>query len=108
MIDFKGWLISEAALGPRDVRYDDQGRPNFRIYILNGGVNVGLELLKVANYKYEGDMVSDVFGDSCLTATRYSIGTRICRIWPHVLRDMYGDGHEQGRLPGFYDASPLK
>lgn len=53
-------------MGPKDVRYDDQGRPNFRIYILNGGVNVGLELLKGANYKYEGDMLSDVFGDSSL------------------------------------------
>lgn len=63
---FKDWLISEAAMGPQNIQYNDQGRPNFRIYILNGGINVGLELLKNGSYKYEGDMFSNVFGDSDL------------------------------------------
>lgn len=66
MIDFKGWLISEAALGPRDVRYDDQGRPNFRVSIRNNGQVIGLELLRGSNYKYSGDLVSDIFGDTGL------------------------------------------
>jgi hypothetical protein len=66
MLRFKEWLISEAAIGPQNIQYDAQGRPNFRIYIQNEGQIIGLETLQGSNYKYAGDMVSDDFGDSAL------------------------------------------
>ena len=64
MLHFKEWILNEAAIGPQSIQYDAQGRPNFRVYILNGGVNVGLETLKGGSYKYAGDMLSNVFGNS--------------------------------------------
>jgi hypothetical protein len=66
MINFKRWLVSEAAIGPQNIQYNDQGRPNFRVYVLNDGVNVGLETLQGGYYKYQGDMFSNVFEDSSL------------------------------------------
>lgn len=63
---FKEWLINEAAVGLSDVRYDDQGRPNFRISIRNQGQIIGLEMLQGGGYKYSGDLVSDDFGDQNL------------------------------------------
>jgi len=66
MLQFREWLMSEAAMGPQNIQYDAQGRPNFRVYILNGGASVGLEMLKGGGYKYAGDMFSNVFGDSSL------------------------------------------
>ena len=66
MTTFKHWLISEAAIGPQNIQYDDQGRPSFRVYVLNDGVNVGLETLQGGRYKYQGDMFSNVFEDSAL------------------------------------------
>lgn len=65
MIRFREWLISEAAIGPQNVQYDAQGRPNFRVSIREQGKIIGLELLQGAGYKYSGDLVSDVLGD-CL------------------------------------------
>jgi hypothetical protein len=66
MTTFKHWLISEAAIGPQNIQYDDQGRPSFRVYVLNDGVNVGLETLQGGRYKYQGDMLSNVFENSAL------------------------------------------
>lgn len=66
MSRFKEWLIKEAAISPQDIQHDDQGRPNFRVYVLNGGVSVGLEIFKGGGYKYEGDMFSNVFGETNL------------------------------------------
>lgn len=66
MLRFREWLISEAAIGPQNVQYDPQGRPNFRVSIRNQGQIIGLELLQGGGYKYAGDLVSDVFGDENL------------------------------------------
>jgi hypothetical protein len=66
MTRFKEWLINEAAIGPQNIRYDTQGRPNFRVSIRNQGQIIGLEILQGSNYKYAGDMVSDDFGDENL------------------------------------------
>lgn len=66
MLRFREWLISEAAVGPQNVQYDAQGRPNFRVSIRNQGQIIGLELLQGSSYKYAGDLVSDVFGDAGL------------------------------------------
>lgn len=66
MLEFREWLIAEAAIGPQSVQYDAQGRPNFRVSIRNQGQIIGLELLQGSNYKYAGDLVSDVFGDAGL------------------------------------------
>lgn len=66
MLNFREWLINEAAIGPQSVQYDAQGRPNFRVSIRNEGAIIGLELLNGASYKYAGDLVSDIFGDSSL------------------------------------------
>lgn len=66
MTSFREWLLSEAAIGPQNVQYDAQGRPNFRVSIRDDGRIIGLELLQGANYKYAGDLVSDVFGDASL------------------------------------------
>ena len=64
MIRFREWLISEAAIGPQNVQYDAQGRPNFRVYIHNDAAIVGLETLQNGSYKFAGDMFSNIFGDS--------------------------------------------
>lgn len=64
MLQFREWLLAEAAIGPQNVQYDAQGRPNFRVSIRNDGQIIGLELLQGGNYKYAGDLVSDVFGNS--------------------------------------------
>jgi hypothetical protein len=64
MTTFKKWLISEAAIGPQNIQYDEQGRPNFRIYIMNNGQTIGLELFNGGGYRFAGDMTSDVFGDN--------------------------------------------
>lgn len=66
MTTFREWLVSEAAIGPNSIQYDAQGRPNFRVYIMDSGDKVGLELLKGGSYKYAGDMFSTVFGDQNL------------------------------------------
>lgn len=66
MLHFREWLVSEAAIGPQNIQYDAQGRPNFRVSIRNQGQIIGLELLWGSNYKYAGDLVSDVFGDASL------------------------------------------
>jgi hypothetical protein len=66
MTNFKQWLFSEAAIGPQNIQYDEQGRPSFRVYVLNDGVNVGLETLQGGRYKYQGDMFSNVFENSAL------------------------------------------
>lgn len=63
MLNFREWLLNEAAMGPQNIQYDTQGRPSFRVSIRNQGQIIGLELLQGANYKYMGDLVSDVFGD---------------------------------------------
>lgn len=60
---FREWLFNEARMGPGSVRYDAQGRPSFRVSLREGGRIIGLELLRGANYRYSGDLVSDVFGD---------------------------------------------
>lgn len=62
---FKEWLFNEAALGPQNIQYDESGNPNFRIFVLNGGISVGLEILKGGHYKFAGDMHSNnIFGNS--------------------------------------------
>jgi hypothetical protein len=66
MLQFREWLVNEAAIGPNSVQYDEQGRPNFRVYVMNGGVNLGLEILGSGGYRYAGDMFSHVFGESNL------------------------------------------
>jgi hypothetical protein len=66
MLRFREWLISEAAIGPQNVRRDPRGRPNFRVSIRNQGQIIGLEMLQGEGYKYAGDLVSDVFGDANL------------------------------------------
>lgn len=66
MIRFREWLINEAAIGPQNIQYDAQGRPNFRVSIRNQGQIIGLEILQGGGYNYAGDLVSDVFGDSNL------------------------------------------
>ena len=66
MLNFREWLVSEAAIGPQNVQYDAQGKPNFRVSIRNAGQIIGLELLQGGGYKYAGDLVSDDFGDSSL------------------------------------------
>lgn len=65
-MEFKEWLINEAAVGVRNIQYDAQGRPSFRVYILNNGTNVGLEVLEGGTYKYAGDMFSQIFGNADL------------------------------------------
>lgn len=52
MLKFMEWLITEVAIGPQNVQYDDQGRPNFRVSIRNGGQIIGLEMLQGSSYKY--------------------------------------------------------
>jgi hypothetical protein len=66
MLQFREWLVNEAAIGPGSVQYDAQGRPNFRVSIRNNGQVIGLETLQGSGYKYAGDLVSDVFGDAAL------------------------------------------
>jgi hypothetical protein len=66
MLEFREWLVNEAAIGPSNVQYDAQGRPNFRVSIRNNGQIIGLETLQGSGYKYAGDLVSDVFGDAAL------------------------------------------
>lgn len=66
MLLFRDWLINEAAIGPQNIQYDDQGRPSFRVSIRNNGAIIGLETLQGSNYKYAGDLVSDVFGNASL------------------------------------------
>lgn len=65
-MNFRGWLIGEAAIGPQNIQYDTQGIPNFRVSIRNEGAIISLELLQGSSYKYSGDLVSDDFGDSNL------------------------------------------
>lgn len=65
-IQFKEWLISEAAIAPQNIQYDAQGRPSFRVSIREQGKIIGLEILQDDRYKYAGDLVSDDFGDSSL------------------------------------------
>lgn len=66
MNSFREWLFAEAAIGPQNIQYDAQGRPSFRVSIRNNGAIIGLEMLQGSNYKYAGDLVSDVFGDASL------------------------------------------
>ena len=62
---FKEWLVNEAAIGPQNIQYDERGNPNFRVFILNGGISVGLETLRGGHYKFAGDMHSNnTFGNS--------------------------------------------
>lgn len=61
-MNFSKWMLSEAAMGPENVQYDANGRPNFRVSIRDGGKIIGLELLQRANYKYSGDLTSEFFG----------------------------------------------
>jgi len=70
MFAFREWLMNEAAMGPNSIRYDAQGRPNFRVYIMNDGGLVGLETLQNGQYKFAGDMFSNIFGDSSLLRGR--------------------------------------
>jgi len=67
---FRDWLVNEAAIDPNSIRYDAQGRPNFRVYIMNDGGIVGLETLQNGQYKFAGDMFSNIFGDSSLLKGR--------------------------------------
>jgi hypothetical protein len=65
-MQFKEWIVNETAIGPQNIQHDAQGRPNFRVYILNSGQNVGLELLTNGSYKYAGDMFGQVFNNTDL------------------------------------------
>jgi hypothetical protein len=64
MTNFKEWLISEAAIVPEKIQYDEKGRPNFRVYFMNEGQTIGLEVLQGGGYKFAGDLISDVFGNT--------------------------------------------
>jgi hypothetical protein len=66
MTTFSEWMIFEAAMGLQNIQYDENGRPNFRVYIMNGGELVGLEMRQGGHYKFAGDMFSNVFGHSDL------------------------------------------
>lgn len=59
-MEFRDWLIGEAAIGPQNVQYDPQGRPNFRVSIRNEGQIIGLEILQGGGYRYAGDLVSQL------------------------------------------------
>lgn len=61
-MNFSKWMLSEAGVGPENVQYDANGRPNFRVSIRDGGKIIGLELLQGTNYKYSGDLTSEFFG----------------------------------------------
>lgn len=64
MKTFRNWLICEAAIGLQNIQYNATGHPNFRIKVKENGRQLILELLQGSNYKYAGDMFSDVFGES--------------------------------------------
>lgn len=91
MLRFREWLISEAAIGPHNIQYDTQGRPNFRVYVKDEGALVGLETLQNGSYKYAGDMFSQIFGSADLLK-----GYRIFN-WHSDLPEGSGYG------PMFYD-----
>lgn len=61
-IGFSEWLLFEGAIGPESIRYDANGYPNFRVYIMNNGQIIGLEINKGGGYRFAGDMVSNDFG----------------------------------------------
>jgi len=66
MINFKEWLFIEAAIGVQSIQYNTAGYPNFRIKIKNNGAQLMLELLQGSSYKFSGDLMSDVFGESSI------------------------------------------
>ena len=66
MINFKEWLFIEAAIGVQSIQYNNAGYPNFRIKIKNNGAQLMLELLQGSSYKFSGDLMSDVFGESSI------------------------------------------
>lgn len=91
MPNFKEWLVTEAAIGPQNIQYDPQGRPNFRVSIRDHGQIIGLEVLQGGAYKYAGDLSSEVFGDTSL-------------LEGHKLFNWHSDLPEGGGYgPMFYD-----
>lgn len=72
-MNFKNWLIYEAAIGPQNIQYSTTGFPSFRISILENGRQLQLSILRGqgtpnaptnVNYKYAGDLSSEYFGET--------------------------------------------
>lgn len=63
MLTFKEYFFCEAAINIQNIQYNPSNYPNFRIKIKNAGSQLILEILQNNNYKFAGDLMSDVFGD---------------------------------------------
>jgi hypothetical protein len=60
-MNFKQWILSEAAIGVKDI-LGPSGKPNFRINITENGRQITLELLTPKGfYKFAGDLLSEDF-----------------------------------------------
>lgn len=60
-MNFKQWILSEAAIGVKDI-LGPSGKPNFRININQNGRQIILELLNPKGfYKFAGDLLSEDF-----------------------------------------------
>jgi hypothetical protein len=72
-MNFKSFLLCEAAFGPQNIKYSPTGFPNIRIVVLENGREIQLWSLKGQGsvgtphniaYKYVGDLGSEDFGDT--------------------------------------------
>lgn len=97
-MNFKSFLLSEAAFGPQNISYSPTGFPNIRVSVLQNGREIQLWLLRGqgavesphnVNYAYRGDLGSECFGE-----------TDILR--GYKLYNWHADGLE-GYGPFFYD-----